>query len=264
MSPEDLGQRLFRAARSERPRSDLEHRILERAEAGPPELARAAPSRARWLVAGSLAAAAALAAGTTLLLKSPPQSHTPAIAAERFVPVAPHEPQVTKRPEPIEVAPTAPTGSSALPEAERSAPAPKSAAPRALPEQLRLLKRARAALRSGQAARSLEVLDEYQRRPNRVDMSAEATLLRIEALASLGQRARAGVLAEEFVKAHPSSPLADRARSFTSDAGEQQGAPPLEGQRPGESTQREEPFVRSEDGERQTPNGRVSDEDHEE
>ena len=45
-------------------------------------------------------------------------------------------------------------------------------------------------------------------------LAAEATLLRIESLLANGERARAAGLAEEFLRAHPETPVADRMRAI--------------------------------------------------
>ena len=67
------------------------------------------------------------------------------------------------------------------------------------------------------------MLDEYAAGSNSVDMSAEATLLRIEALQAAGQREQAKALAERFVARAPDNPLADRARALTSGRTEEVG-----------------------------------------
>jgi outer membrane protein assembly factor BamD (BamD/ComL family) len=83
-----------------------------------------------------------------------------------------------------------------------------------LAEQLAQLKAARARLRAGDAAGALRLLDEYQTDPHGTALAAEASLLRIEALAASGKRAEAASEARRFGTDFPTSPLIDRARSF--------------------------------------------------
>jgi hypothetical protein len=83
-----------------------------------------------------------------------------------------------------------------------------------LSEELALLKEARIALRAGEARRALDVLDRHARARAADGLHAEATLLRIEALAALGRRAEASQLAARFVHENPFNALADRAKSF--------------------------------------------------
>lgn len=269
MNPEELERRLFGAARSEQPDSDLYDRILdqlEHADADKPRARQGAPVKAwtAYRVAGTAAAVTALAAAVALYLnEAPPERTAPNISADRFVPVPPHELDVKRAPRARDVAPTAPSASTvpssstAIPAPPRSAP---KAPPRALPEQLALLKEARAALRSGNARSALEKLREYESRPNRVDMSAEKTLLKIEALSRVGQRARAAELAERFVTAHPNDPLVDRARSFTNRAVPEEGVPGEEQGDEAAESETTEPM--SEDGKsQQQPDGRVNDEE---
>jgi hypothetical protein len=101
--------------------------------------------------------------------------------------------------------------------APRAAPQPAArAAPSSLGDQLAQLQRARAALRSGQAAQALELLDAYQSQLDGQAFGAEATLLRIEALAATGQKERAAESAQQFARDYPNSPLIDRAQSLAS------------------------------------------------
>jgi outer membrane protein assembly factor BamD (BamD/ComL family) len=82
--------------------------------------------------------------------------------------------------------------------------------------ELDLLKRARAALRSGDTRQALALLDTHARERGGSELIAEATLLRIEALSALGERVTASDLARRFVHDSPHSALSDRAKSFIS------------------------------------------------
>jgi hypothetical protein len=86
--------------------------------------------------------------------------------------------------------------------------------PASLPEEIAALDRARTALSSGDAQGALRMLDDYDRVLHGTRLTAEATLLRIDALARSGRAAEASALAARFVEANPSSALADRARAF--------------------------------------------------
>lgn len=109
--------------------------------------------------------------------------------------------------------PEAPRVTSAKPrDPEPSSTPASSPAPSRLLAELELLKQARTALRSGNGTRAIELLDRRERGGS--ELEAEATLLRIEALSSLGRRREASDLAVAFVKANPNSALGDRAKSF--------------------------------------------------
>ena len=87
-------------------------------------------------------------------------------------------------------------------------------APHSLLDELELLKGARSALRSGEAARALELLERHTRERRSLGLDAEATLLRIETYAALGRDDEASELAARFVRDNPNSALGDRAKTF--------------------------------------------------
>jgi hypothetical protein len=92
---------------------------------------------------------------------------------------------------------------------------PRAAPPKAsLAQDLKNLMQIRATLRSGDSATALELLDRRARESGNAELDAEATLLRIEALASAGRRAEAAELAQRFVRANPNNALAERAKQF--------------------------------------------------
>jgi outer membrane protein assembly factor BamD (BamD/ComL family) len=78
---------------------------------------------------------------------------------------------------------------------------------------------ARRALASGDAAEALRLLDVHDRRFAPPALSAEATILRIEALVAVGRLDEARGLATGFVTAHPDSPYAQRVASLVRAAG---------------------------------------------
>ena len=211
-----LGARLFEVARSEAVPEGAQQRALEAARR---ESSRQTPTSARlsarrkWPVA---AACVAIAAGAVLVLR--PREVSLGISAEP-VSVAHTEPErrTTSRMEtPSAEAPS--TAVPSLPMAPKPAPlvAPTAvhSAPASLSDELSALKVASSALSAGDPQAALAALDGYDRVLKGQKMRAEATLLRIEALARGGQTEAASVLAQRFVEQNPGSPLVDRARSF--------------------------------------------------
>lgn len=97
------------------------------------------------------------------------------------------------------------------------APTPYRAAPATpddLGKELASLDRARAALRSGDANRTLRLLDEHGRKFPRQRLRVEATVLRIEALSASGRSGAARKAGEDFLAKHPNGPYAQRVRSL--------------------------------------------------
>jgi hypothetical protein len=76
------------------------------------------------------------------------------------------------------------------------------------------LEEARGALASGNAARSLSLLDSYDRRFPRPVLTSEVTVLRVETLAALGRIEEARAVAAAMLAAQPDSPYAQRVRSL--------------------------------------------------
>ncbi|WP_437722113.1 hypothetical protein [Sorangium sp. So ce861] len=153
-------------------------------------------------------------------LATPTPGEPPAASAPPVAPVSPPSEPEARAPVPLQA--------SALPS---PAPAPiaspprsKSAAPRArsapvtptdtLGEQVAMIDHARDALGAGDAAGCLSELDAYDRRFPRSAMGEEATVLRIEALLRLGDRARAADLGQRFLASRPTSPHAAGVRAL--------------------------------------------------
>jgi hypothetical protein len=241
-----LAERLFEAARSERPGPALRRRLAligqtpalhgsQRVEA------RVESSRARMLAWRPLwlAAAAVCAAGAALWLVSADPAAPISISADRVQRAQPAEselPESMRRAAVVEVAPETRADSAERGRAEPSravlprksaddapraasvprAPgaAPKNLNPMTLLDELELLKGARAALRGGQGQQALDLLDRHARERPGSSLEAEATLLRIEAFSALGRKRDASELATRFVRDHPNSALGDRAKTF--------------------------------------------------
>lgn len=210
---DDVERQLFEKARGEAPSPELRARILGRRDASAFERRSARRGRTAVFVGVGLAAAAAIA----LTLSQP------AAPLSDVVPRAEPTPPVRR---PVSPSLPAPVVDKPLPskvETPRVTAKPVRSKQRSLAEQLELLRLARQSLRAGDARRALAVLDEYSAGTNSVDMSAEATLLRIEAMQASGQREQAKRLADRFVAGSPNNPLADRARSLTSGRTEEVG-----------------------------------------
>jgi hypothetical protein len=117
-------------------------------------------------------------------------------------------------------------GARSLAIKEPPPPAPVVAAPAATPreaptllasdaklrDEIRLLDRARAALRMRAPQQALQELRHYfEGHPHGV-LEPEAAVLRIEALRENGDRAQAAAASREFLARHADGPLADRVR----------------------------------------------------
>ena len=76
--------------------------------------------------------------------------------------------------------------------------------------ELQVVDRAYALLAAGQSHEALDTLDEYRARFPHGALADEATVLRIEALARMGEETKASNLARAFLNAHPRSPYAAR------------------------------------------------------
>jgi hypothetical protein len=96
---------------------------------------------------------------------------------------------------------------------------PQATARRAamLSEELGALDHARLALGSGDARRTLDELEAYDRRFPGGRLQIEAEVLRIDAFAKLGRKDVARQRAETFLKRHPNSMLATRVRAHLAD-----------------------------------------------
>jgi len=117
----------------------------------------------------------------------------------------------------------APVPSKPAPGRTRSAAVSVAPAPRpqlsTLRAELELLSQARSALRAGDSAQALALLDRHERERSGSGRSgnelfAEATLLRIEALSVRGEPRAASELAARFVRDNPHNALSDRAKTF--------------------------------------------------
>lgn len=206
---DEASARLFTALRDEAPPSGAADRALRAArgelDAAPPVIWLRRP-----LLWGGVMAAGAVAA-TIALWPQPdmPTNHISAEPASSLRRVRAEEPAASA----LEPAPEIP---SARPRAV-APPTPSHAPPATLSDELSALKSASNALNAGDAQAALAALDHYERVLKGSQLRAEATLLRIQALARAGQATAASDLATQFVERNPNSPLVDRARSYVQE-----------------------------------------------
>jgi hypothetical protein len=212
---DDLAERLFHAAREDEPRASAKKRTIAAIRTRVPQRKR------RPAVVGYLLAAAA-AVGLFLALRG--ESVTSAVITGE--PVSSAQKKTLKNT--TERAPAAAErrAEDAAPEAPRPRDRARRAEPPApkvnaleLADELLYLKRARSELTAGNPTAALTTLDDYDRAPKDGQLTAEAALLRIEALSRAGQHSAAAENAERFVRANPNHALADRARAYTKTSG---------------------------------------------
>ena len=82
-----------------------------------------------------------------------------------------------------------------------------------LADEARLVHEGVAALRAGEASRALTLFDAHAALYPRGALAEERAAERVLALADLGRAAEARAAADEFLRAHPASPLAARVRA---------------------------------------------------
>jgi hypothetical protein len=107
-------------------------------------------------------------------------------------------------------------GSTGDDDALTPASVPPGASADSLAVELAILERARKALVGHDPRTVLSELDHYDASSHSGILDSEASLLRIEALVQLSQRARAVELAERFLASHPDSPHAPRLHAIIS------------------------------------------------
>jgi hypothetical protein len=166
-----------------------------------------------WIVAGLIVGGSTAGLGLAVS-----QQETATTVEPTRMPVTPAEvrsepPAVVPRPAaaPEAAAPPEPAAEPATP----AAPLPKARpAKPTLTEELAAVDAASSALRAGDGAGAMRMLDEYARRFPRGRLRLEASVLRIEALAKTGQRAEAARRAKAFLKRYPNSVLAPRLKRY--------------------------------------------------
>jgi hypothetical protein len=211
--PADQSAELFAAGRDESPSEATRLKILEsitRAErSSTPEKA----SRPRLHIP-LLLAAAGIAGSSLLFWIDAPAVH---IAAEAIDRAPPHEvpPKVSPETRNADPSPARTTPGNGAPVApSRSQRAPERQAPPSLDRELAAMQRARAALDRGDALGALTELSQFARGPGFQELSVEASLLRVEALARAGRTEESRSEAQKFVNKYPNNPLVNRAARF--------------------------------------------------
>jgi hypothetical protein len=202
---EALEDALFAAARRERTQSGALERTLG-------VVVRSHRQRRRRRTLLTLGATLALAAGVALIVQA--SSSSESIQAERIAPkhavtsvaAPPPPPQLAEASE--EPAQAVADGGATL----RSGLAP-SVVTTTLEEETAMLAKARAELTSGKTDAALASLDRYDR-VSGGHLTAEATLLRIQALAASGRSSLAAKLAQRLVDSDPNGAIAERARHY--------------------------------------------------
>lgn len=209
---DSLEDALFRTVRRERPKSEAVERT-----------ATAVLVSFRWRrfqrSLFALGGGMALAAGAALVLWGRPGGES--IQAEQIVPKhsvssAAAAPSVRERlnraPEPGSDD-VASAGTVVADAGDWRTGLTPSVASTTLEEEIVMLDVARSELAAGKAEKALSSLDHY----NKVSgghLTAEATLLRIEALSRSGRKLLAEKLARRVIDSDPNSPFAERARTY--------------------------------------------------
>lgn len=199
---------LFDAARRERTESGARERT---ANAVVFSHRRRRFRRSLWTLGGAVA----LAAGAAFVLRS--GSSDESIQAEPIAPkhaVTSVAASPVPAPEPAEAADDSANPAAGGGAALRSGLAPSVVAT-TLEEETAMLERARAELTSGKPESALSLLDRYDR-VSGGHLTAEATLLRIQALSLAGRSSLAAKLAKRLVDSDPNGPVAERARRYIS------------------------------------------------
>jgi hypothetical protein len=227
-STDGFERELLRAGRADAMSSDSRRAILGALGVGGSLLA--AGTIATGVKAGSgKGLLAALGLGSVSALGVWAGVHFTSLDSEDVPPAAPKAaqkaPLVTAKP-----APEAPVLSvDALPTAETPKAAVPSRSPAheedALSLELSAIESARAALGRRDYSRALRLLDEYAKRFPKAHLTAEATVLRIEALTARGDKAAATRIGKAFLSRDPNGPYARRVRSLLGDAAPAPGGP---------------------------------------
>jgi len=197
---------------------------------------------APWVAVGVVTSGALIGVATVVVHQRDPESHAPAVSVSTVRGSSPGAParssasvsqpaavasapetieELAARATPVSAEPSASVATTASGTASPTSKASVSAVPSAssasesrgsVTEQVKAMDRARQALASGKALEALLLLDQFSRDFPRSALSLEAEVLKIEACAAGGRRARAIYLAERFLASHPHDTHAPRVR----------------------------------------------------
>lgn len=179
--------------------------------------------RPRYLPLFGAALVIAAAVLALLTLKRAPERELPVTEVTQEVIAPERAPRAYEAPAAREAERTAPA--RVLSVEDKPAPKAQLASKRepkpapTLAEEIALLDEARAALTAHQSARVLALVERYEREIGGTRLRAEASLLRIEAVAQSGRIGDARKLAERFIADNPGNPLTDRARALSKTDG---------------------------------------------
>jgi TolA-binding protein len=129
---------------------------------------------------------------------------------------APEDPEIVEAPEPEPEIPEAPEPKAAEPDERVEKPKPQPA-PDDLEKELSLLGDAKSALRQGDTAEALGILNRHRKDFPRSSFGEEREFLRMTALCDSGKKDKARKVAERFLKKHPSSALSPRVEKLCQD-----------------------------------------------
>jgi hypothetical protein len=182
-------------------------------------------ARLGWAAKAILAAGlvGAIGAGAASLLRAPPRRETPAVSSDPHgaLPEASRATAMDSTPRSTaEADPPTPALSSSTDALGAPAPPRWTAAPRRGPAiagdvaaEVRLLSDAQTAVRDGDAARALALLDEHARRYPKGALGEERDAARVAVLCALGRDDEARTAADRFLRAAPDSPHAGPIRA---------------------------------------------------
>jgi hypothetical protein len=186
----------------------VRERVMARARASlrsrsvaPPMILRA-PTRSRWAIAAGLLCVASAAMGAAAYEI---RVHWP--TAPRVAPSPPARPKVVVPASPPPAVPAVEEPAPPAPETEHLAPAPRAAKQPVPIDELRLLRRARAAVAARDFGGALPPLVEHARRFKDGRLAEEREALRVKALAGLGHADEARRAAGQFEARFPRSVL---------------------------------------------------------
>lgn len=170
---------------------------------------------------GGISAIGAVGVWAGLSLTEPAAVSTPKVESSPL-PRAPIDAKPKpEAPPPVEVV----TPDALAPSKEAPAPRAVNKVSDALSLELSAIESARAALARRDYARALSLLDEHRRRFRKANLMAEATVLRIEALAASGEKSAAARLGKAFLARDPNGPYARRVRSLIGEIDPSHGGP---------------------------------------